>query len=72
MVSGGQVAKFVRCKYGVLWYVTECGFEFPIPPADITGEAELVPVEKSMALMKWIRKHIDFINQSKETDHETV
>lgn len=68
MVSNGQTAKFVRFKHEKLWYVTECSFEFPVSPEDISGEAELHSVEKAMSLMKWIRKHIDFINDSKDKD----
>jgi hypothetical protein len=72
MVSGSKTSKLVRFKNGALWYMTACGFEFPIPTADITGEAELLPVEKSMALMKWIRKHLELIKQSKDAEHEAV
>lgn len=66
MVENGQVATFVRFKHNSLIYVTECGFEFPVSPSDITGESELLPQEKAMSLMKWIRKHIDFIKSSQE------
>lgn len=65
IVSGGKTAKFLHFKHGSLWYVTECGFEFPVPAEDITGESELHTEERAMALMKWIRKHLEFINDSK-------
>ena len=67
MVSNGQNVAFVRFKHGRLWYSTECGFEFPVPPEDITGESEVQLVEKAMSMMKWIRKHLEFVNTAKET-----
>jgi hypothetical protein len=64
-VASGKVVTFTRFKYGSLYYVTDCGFEFPVPASDISGESELQPVEKAMALMKWIRKHLEFVESAK-------
>jgi len=66
MVSDGRVVKFAYFKHNSLWYVTEDGFEFPVPASDISGESELRAEERAMALMKWMRKHIEFINNAKE------
>jgi hypothetical protein len=60
MVRDGKVATFVRCRRGELIYVTETGFEFPIPFADI-GDGVFNATEKAMTLMRWIRKHVEAI-----------
>ena len=38
MVKGGKKVHFVRYRKGHLYYVTECGFEFPVPIGDL-GDA---------------------------------
>lgn len=65
MVANGQMVDFVRFKHGALIYVTECGFEFPVPASDISGEAEVLDKERAMSMMKWIRKHLEFIQSAK-------
>lgn len=42
---------------GELWYVTECGFEFPVPIDDV-GTANMLAEDKALFYMRWIRKHI--------------
>jgi len=64
MVSNNKQVKFVRYQNKELWYVTECGFEFPIPIED-TGSAAFVSQDKAMLFMRWIRKHTDLINNAK-------
>lgn len=63
MVQNKKV-KFVRYQNKELWYVTECGFEFPVPISD-TGEASFVSEDKALLFMRWIRKHIENINTAK-------
>lgn len=65
MVAPGKMVTFIRFKNNNLWYVTDDGFEFPVPASDISGEAELLPVERAMSLMKWINKHLKFLTESK-------
>jgi hypothetical protein len=50
-----------------LWYVTECGFEFPVPTEDI-GNATFLAEDKAMLFMRYIRKHLDVIASSKTTE----
>ena len=52
---------FYRDK--VLWYRGEEGFEFPVPLEDI-GLATFLDKDKSVYFMRWIRKHIEFLNES--------
>jgi hypothetical protein len=56
MVTAGKQVHFVRYQQGELWYVTEGGFEFPVPIAD-TGSAEFKAQDKAILFMRWIRKH---------------
>jgi len=49
----------------VLWYKTECGFEFPVPCGD-TGTGTFKNEDKAIIFMRWIRKHVDFIQKAKE------
>lgn len=65
MVKGNKKVVFTRLFCNELWYKTEDGFEFPIPLEDTEG-CTFNAEEKAFALMRWIRKHIDFINQAKK------
>jgi len=47
---------FLYYKDKELWYVTDCGFEFPVP-IDDTGTATMNHVDKAILFMRWIRKH---------------
>ena len=64
MVKNGKKVHFLKYQRNELWYVTECGFEFPIDIAD-TGDAEFKPEDKAILFMRWINKHIALINNSK-------
>lgn len=54
--------RFYRDKQ--LWYTTECGFEFPVPIDDI-GNATFLYEDRAMLFMRYIRKHLEFIEKSK-------
>jgi len=56
MVKDKRV-KFDFYRAGELWYVTECGFRFPVPASD-TGDAVFKAEDKAILFMRWIRKHI--------------
>jgi hypothetical protein len=63
MVKDKKV-QFVRYQNNELWYKTECGFEFPIPQEDLNG-ATFVAEDKALLFMRWIKKHVDTINNAK-------
>ena len=65
MVKDNKKVKFLRYQNNELWYVTECGFEFPIPISD-TGEAAFQAEDKALLFMRWINKHVKFISESKK------
>lgn len=59
-----KTVKFLFYKENELWYVTECGFEFPVPISD-TGAAAFNNEDKAILFMRWIRKHIELIKNAK-------
>jgi hypothetical protein len=60
-----RVVKFQFYRSGELWYVTECGFEFPVPTDDV-GNAVLKNEDKAIMFMRYIRKHLDCIEKAKK------
>ncbi len=54
---------FLFYRDGDLWFKTDdTGFEFPIPVNDL-GHAAVNVNEKSLILMRYIRKWIDVLDQ---------
>jgi hypothetical protein len=64
MVKDGKKVSFIRYQNKELWYVTECGFEFPVPIED-TNEAAFAASDKALLFMRWIRKHQENIEVAK-------
>ena len=58
MVSGDKKVRFLYYRKGDLWYITECGFVFPVPIAD-TGDGTFVAEDRAMLFMRYIRKYIE-------------
>lgn len=64
-----EQANFVRYEDGKLWYQiiyternTQIVWDFPIP-VDDAGGGSFGTVEKALTLMRWVRKHIEFLNE---------
>lgn len=66
MVKDKKVT-FVHFRDNELWYVTECGFEFPVPLEDI-GNATFLGVDKAIFFMRWIRKHLEMLEEAKKVN----
>jgi hypothetical protein len=64
-VGAGKKVRFSFYRNGELWYVTDSGFEFPVP-CDDTGDAAFLAVDKALLFMRYIRKHIAFLEKAKE------
>lgn len=69
-------AKLVRYRDGNLWYQILWSqddfsfggiFDFPVAVSD-TGDAEFGSNEKGIYLMRWIRKHIEFLTEAQDTE----
>ena len=48
-----------------LWYVTDNGFEFPVPINDI-GNATFLARDKAILFMRYIRKHLKTLEEAKQ------
>lgn len=70
MIKDKQVT-FVQFKNGELIYRTECGFEFPVPISDV-GSATMLASDKAMLFMRYIRKHIEFLESARQAAGEAV
>jgi len=68
-----QKARIIFYSDGELWYRTDSGFEFPVPVLDRTevGVATFQAEEKALLLMRYIRKHLEYIEKAKE-DQKTA
>lgn len=70
MVTPGKQVTFLRYQNGELWYVTQCGFEFPVPVSD-TGSAAFEAQDRAMLFMRWINRHIRMLMAAR-TNTETA
>jgi hypothetical protein len=64
-VSGDKQVTFVRYRDGEFWYVTEDGFEFPVPVADI-GTATVLARDKALLFMRYMRQHLEMVAQARQ------
>lgn len=64
MVSGEKKVFFSHFHEQNLWYVTECGFMFPVPISD-TGQATFKNEDKAMFFMRWIRAYMKYLADAK-------
>lgn len=62
LVKGTEV-EFQFYRDGNLWYKVK-DFEFPVPIEDI-GNATFLAKDKSILFMRYIRKHMDVINNGR-------
>lgn len=62
MVTNGKKVRFTYLRANTAYYITECGFEFPVPLEDI-GEATLLWEDKAIFFMRYIRKHLETIER---------
>lgn len=66
MVKDNKKVRFTYYRDGSCYYKTECGFEFPVPISDI-GNATLLAEDKALLFMRYIRKHLELIEEARNT-----
>lgn len=68
MVKGGQKVRISFYSRGSLWYITDSGFEFPVPVGDRgeVGNATFLAEDKAIYFMRYIRKYIQFLDDARE------
>lgn len=71
MVNTGKRVHFQFYRQKELWYVTDDGFEFPVPIEDC-GDGVFLNEDKAILFMRYIRKHLDSINQAKAEHVQTI
>ena len=64
LVKDGKKVSFKFYRQKELWYVTEDGFEFPVPIEDC-GDGIFLNEDKAMLFMRYIRKHLEMIANEK-------
>lgn len=69
IISAGNGRVHFKCySKGELWYITDGGFEFPVPTED-AGDGIFLAQDKALLFMRYIRKHLDYLNQAR---HEAL
>lgn len=66
-VGKDKFCHFLHYQDNNLWYRTEAGLDFPIPISD-TGNGIFLPKDKSIIFMRWIRKHMKFIEDARKNN----
>lgn len=63
MVGANQQVSFIRYQDGALWYITDDGFEFPVPVADI-GNATLWTRDNALLFVRHMLRHLQRIESA--------
>jgi len=71
MVKDNKKVKFQFYKDRNLWYLTECGFEFPVPIEDIDN-ATFLAEDKAILFMRYIKPQIKLIEIARNELPEPV
>ncbi len=74
MVNQGQKVRISFYSRGSLWYITDNGFEFPVPVENRTevGNATFLAEDKAIYFMRYIRKHIQFLEDARIEARERI
>lgn len=69
IISEGNGKVHFKCySKGELWYVTDGGFEFPVPIKD-TGDGIFLAQDKAILFMRYIRQYLNYLDQAR---HEAL
>ena len=71
MIKTGKKVRFSFYRDKELWYVTDDGFEFPVP-IDEVGNATFMAEDKAILFMRYIRKHLEMLEKARKEHIETV
>jgi hypothetical protein len=70
MVKDNRKVRFSFYRDRQLFYLTESGFEFPVPIDDI-GNATFLAEDKAILFMRYIRKHLKTIEDARAEQQQT-
>jgi hypothetical protein len=68
MIKDRKVVRFSFYRDSELWYITEDGFEFPVPLSEV-GNSTFMAEDRAILFMRYIRKHMEFLDNAKK-EHE--
>ena len=71
MVKDHKKVRFSFYRDKELWYITEGGFEFPVPIEEI-GNATFMAEDRALLFMRYIRKHMEMLEQAKKEHEELI
>jgi hypothetical protein len=64
MVVDNQKVRFVFYRDGLLWYETQCGFQFPVPLSE-AGTATFLAEDRAILFMRYIRRHMATVEEAR-------
>ena len=64
MVVNNQKVRFAFYRDGLLWYETECGFQFPVPLSE-AGTATFLAEDRAILFMRYIKKHMATVEEAR-------
>ncbi len=70
MVRDRKKVRFSFYRDKELWYVTEDGFEFPVPIHDV-GNATFMAEDKAILFMRYIRMHLEMLDKARK-EHQAA
>jgi hypothetical protein len=59
----------VHCRDGAVWYRTGCGFEFPVPFAEI-GTATFYAEDRAPLFIRYIRRQQKYLAMAYADQHD--
>jgi hypothetical protein len=68
MVKDHKKVRFSFYRDSELWYITEDGFEFPVPLEEV-GNATFMAEDRAILFMRYIRKHMEMLEKTRK-EHE--
>jgi hypothetical protein len=71
MVKDHKRVKFSFYRDRELWYITEDGFEFPVPIEEV-GNATFMAEDRAILFMRYIRKHMEMLDKARKEHKEAL
>lgn len=66
LVNNNQKVHFQYYRDHELWYVTDSGFEFPVP-IDDTGTGIFKAEDRAILFMRWLRRHLAMLEEARRS-----
>ena len=71
MVKDNKRVIFSFYRDKELWYITEDGFEFPVPIEEI-GNSTFLAEDRAILFMRYIRRHQEMLEKAKKEHLENL